>query len=1254
MKFLHMPLSIPVFQCNKIRLSLLSLSLFIPSFLVFLGCSTTILKMPEIQPAIVKEYKHIRLYGGYPRMVDTDIHLKKGDTFSILAIGSIDHWPSPHAPLDFKYHDVRPEHGWPFMVRIGKNSFRTPLINRNAVSITSEYSGNLFLGTRDGNVDRHGNPTNPEYYRDNSGFFSVDIIVWTQEDYAQISAFFNKMKAKDPGNKAVLDALNPDNRLAGLGSLPALEQKKMSLKEARQVTVSMSEKAFVPPPRRVDDILSILDQPGLFDPETIARHKARAEKSPPNTGNPAELAQFYLKQGISARGLGRSQQALEYLRKALSYAETKAVKEKPLLAAAIRSHLGDGEAAFGNFNRAIALQKQAIEIRPLTRSYASLIMYYIGTGYLMAAEELKDEGVQFCDKILSNPMTSARGELWATMHKTDMQAAIMKAKGKHAEAELHYRYMLELMAQAQKEKKVFPEAYLNRRLGLAMNLLQQGRFVEAELEARETLKESIGLGGKGSATTGKILTILGSIYGRQGRLNDAEEMTRAAIRALEASGLSHDSTRMGEAMMFLGVVSAARSNFTEAMKHFDDVKQGMVNNQYFYENRYARRPSVIISLIKTGRTQEAMEQISKWYGKYNEYFGEEHYVTARMLGLRGMANAMLENQTQALKDFSDSVPILLEKTGVKSNYIKNLWLKIIVESYLELLTEIHKGKSKKEFGIDSSAEMFKICQGLTDSIVQNALGASGARAAADDPELADLVRKEQDALNQTDSFQAILSDAIAAPRDQQNPDALKSLRTAIASLNSARAVLLDEIKRRFPKYADFTTPQPVTFSGVQKHLRPGEALITIFPSADQTYVWAIPYKGEVQFAIEPIGKENLQKIVVHLRKALDSDPGNFGDIPAFDFSRAHSLYRQLLQPVEKGWKDASDVIVVAHGPLAQLPFSVLPTTPVLPGPEKYELFTRYRMIPWLIRKVSITRQPSVSSFITLRNLPAGDPDRKSFAGFGDPIFNMTQLALAEGKKYGRSKGLEKGEGGLHVRGLRITEKGDLDRANIPSLKLSHLNRLPDTSEEIKSIAGALGADLSRDIFLGKKASERQVKIMPLSDRRIIAFASHALVPGDIDGLDQPAIALSAPSVTGDNEDGLLTMEEVLKLKLNADWVVLSACNTGAAEGAGAEAVSGLGQAFFYAGTRAILVSMWPVETTSAKELTTGLFKFQKEDKTLSRARALQKSMLDLIDNKVLRDKGTGKVIASYAHPLFWAPFIVVGEGGSNKTGNDHQ
>jgi CHAT domain-containing protein len=328
-----------------------------------------------------------------------------------------------------------------------------------------------------------------------------------------------------------------------------------------------------------------------------------------------------------------------------------------------------------------------------------------------------------------------------------------------------------------------------------------------------------------------------------------------------------------------------------------------------------------------------------------------------------------------------------------------------------------------------------------------------------------------------------------------------------------------------------------------------------------------------------------------------------------------------------------------------LPLAILPTAPVSLASDGNVFFDRYRKIPWLIRKVSVTILPSVSSLITLRSLPPGDPKRKAFAGFGDPIFSKEQLAILDAEKSERTTQLASRGARLQIRGVRTTEAGNIDNKQINSIKLEHLNRLPDTAAEIMDIANALNADLDQDVFLGKNASEHQIKTMNLSDRRVIAFATHALVPGDLDGLDQPALALSSPSVTGDSEDGLLTMGEIMKLKLNADWVVLSACNTGSSEGGGTEALTGLGRAFFYAGTRSILASMWPVETTSARKLVSDIFRNQQSDRTLSRAGALRKSMIGLIDDATLIDQATGKIIASYAHPLFWAPFVIVGEPG---------
>jgi CHAT domain-containing protein len=185
------------------------------------------------------------------------------------------------------------------------------------------------------------------------------------------------------------------------------------------------------------------------------------------------------------------------------------------------------------------------------------------------------------------------------------------------------------------------------------------------------------------------------------------------------------------------------------------------------------------------------------------------------------------------------------------------------------------------------------------------------------------------------------------------------------------------------------------------------------------------------------------------------------------------------------------------------------------------------------------------------------------------------------------------------------------------------------------------------VFLGKAATETNVKSQDLSRKKILVFATHALLPGDLDGLTQPALAFSAPEVTELDEDGLLTLGEILSLDLDADLVVLSACNTGVGDGNGNEAISGLGRAFFYSGARALLVTMWPVETSSANKLTTELFRYQREDKYLSRAWALQKSIVKLIEDPGLKDDATGKIAASYAHPFFWAPFVIVGEGGSS-------
>jgi CHAT domain-containing protein len=287
----------------------------------------------------------------------------------------------------------------------------------------------------------------------------------------------------------------------------------------------------------------------------------------------------------------------------------------------------------------------------------------------------------------------------------------------------------------------------------------------------------------------------------------------------------------------------------------------------------------------------------------------------------------------------------------------------------------------------------------------------------------------------------------------------------------------------------------------------------------------------------------------------------------------------------------------------------------------------------------VTMVPSAGSLRTLRQLPPGSNRREALIGFGDPYFSKEQAADAQLSANERPR-----ETADISRSSPLRRRAGVRSAGVDSAELSQLPRLTDTAEELRAVALALSADPAKVLYLGKDANEKTVKATDLSKFRIIAFATHGLVPGDLNGLTQPALALTAPDVADVDGDGLLTMQEVLALKLDADWVVLSACNTGSGTAEGAEAVSGLGRAFFYAGTRTLLVTNWAVHSASARELVSDLFRRQANDPKLTRAEALRQAMVGMMDGPGFPSQD-GKVLFIYAHPLFWAPYSVIGDGG---------
>ena len=326
------------------------------------------------------------------------------------------------------------------------------------------------------------------------------------------------------------------------------------------------------------------------------------------------------------------------------------------------------------------------------------------------------------------------------------------------------------------------------------------------------------------------------------------------------------------------------------------------------------------------------------------------------------------------------------------------------------------------------------------------------------------------------------------------------------------------------------------------------------------------------------------------------------------------------------------MLTVPHAELGQLPLSLLVTKPTAqPAKGGATPFVGYKTVPWLTRDIAVAQVPSVTALTALRSLPAGNPNRKNFIGFGDPYFSAQQEKQADKQ----AKPTQ-----LATRGVPLNLRSAPKTSGVSSAELALLPRLPDTSLELEEIGKAIGAD-DGDIFLHRQASVKQVISTDLSNRKVVMFATHGLVPGELNGLTQPALALSSPDVTGDKDDGLLTMDKVLTLKLDADWVVLSACNTAAGEGAGSEAVSGLGRAFFFAGAKALLVSNWPVDSVASRTMMTDLFKNQQKAQGTSKAELLRQAMLNQIDQGGMKEGANMKY--AYAHPLFWAPFVVVGD-----------
>ncbi len=974
----------------------------------------------------------------------------------------------------------------------------------------------------------------------------------------------------------------------------------------------------------------VLDPALLADPARRDQAKAKAAQQPPAGADDSTLAQFYFERAKEADIAGLPAQVNQDLRKAAQYGE----KVKTSLLMQIYNQLAQSEQQLGRMAAAVRYLEQAIEYIPrqqrgrVVNFYGLMGRYAAQAGDIPGAERALEKAK---DAFLDVQVGAKTGRSNATPdNMMAMEASLLCGqgivyglRGQPAAAENLQRRCLAL---AEKTPSFNGSPFIGMRyLELSRIMLAQGKLGDAENEARTGLVWLQRMRGASGPLAAQALSALSLVLAEQGRAAEAEQLARKAIELVQANG----EKAQGGIRMNLANTLAAQGKWGEAVKEIQGFLRNLTENPTAAQNALNRNPWLPLILIKNGKAGDAAKGLNELVALRTKSLGERHFSTAEARGQLGIALMETGKREEARKAFADAVPILLQRSretdddaGVAA---RDQRVRLVLEAYMRLLSETKTPQA--------GAEAFRLAEAARGRTVERALAASAARMAASNPQLAELARKEQDLQQQISGLNSLLANAISAKAEDQNAEAVKSLRAQIDGLRDQRARAAEEIEKKFPDYASLTNPKPATVEAAQKSLKPGEALLSTYSAEDATYAWAVPQQGAVAFTQWKISRAALGKLVAGIRKALDPEMiESPNDVPVFDVAAAHQIYANLLQPVEAGWSQAKNLAIVPHGALAQLPFALLPMQAV--AVEKTALpFQGYATVPWLARKVAIAQLPSVASLGTLRGLPRGDAKRQPFVGFADPWFNAQQAA--EGKRTQTAA--------ITTRGIARRSAPKSSEAQAAEFKT--LPRLPDTADEVRSIAQALKADL-KSVHLGAIANKDTVRKTKLDGYRVVMFATHGLVAGEIAGLSQPALALSGPDVAPEGGNGLLTMEEILSLKLDADWVVLSACNTGTGQGAGSEAVSGLGRAFFYAGTRALLVSNWPVETVSARVLTTDLFRRQAEIQGISRAEALRQAMMALVDSPGAVDPATKKPVYSYAHPIFWAAFALVGDGGA--------
>lgn len=512
----------------------------------------------------------------------------------------------------------------------------------------------------------------------------------------------------------------------------------------------------------------------------------------------------------------------------------------------------------------------------------------------------------------------------------------------------------------------------------------------------------------------------------------------------------------------------------------------------------------------------------------------------------------------------------------------------------------------------AAALAFRISELLRSNSSQGALLDGAARLAANDPKLRSLIEQEQALrFERNSSRRAFLraeGDKEVSPlqevlvRQVQN---LSSTKKRLEESDEKLKQLQREIAAQFPVYRELISPNIPSTAKLGAALRPDEIYLNLYSGSSSGFAFIVRPGGALTAVRLDIGRARTRSLIAALRKPFDatSPPQSASDPAGFDFEASHALYTAWIEPLKPYMEGAHTIYISAGGPFSNMPWNVLLTAPA----------TSIAHASWWVKDVAPVQMPSASTLVLVRRQQAKAATRP-FLAFADPSFNGQPDIPVDGT-------------GRPVRAPPVPAES----MSMRKVDYRQINRLPETLEEVRSVGSTLQAG-SDSIISGVAASRSRVMKEDLSDVRVVEFATHGLLPEQVPGVLDAGLAMAYEGKGF--QDSVLTINDVVGLRLNADWVVLSACNTGYATGYGGDSMSALLRGFFAAGTRTVMATQWAVESQSAKELVVQTFEASRADPTRSKIDSLVSAQRDMID---------GKAGELYRHPYFWAAYFASGD-----------